>query len=166
MGHERFMRKAMEEARQALNNGDFPVGCVLAYEEKILVTGSRRGTGQATSNEFDHAEMVALRRFIDLGKRVERQNVIAYTTLEPCLMCYSAFIVNGIRRIAYAYEDVFGGGTNMDLKKLKPFYSGMRVEIVSGILRDESLALFKAFFSDPKNRYLKTSLLAQHALQA
>jgi tRNA(adenine34) deaminase len=166
MGHEHVMKKALEEARRALKKGEFPVGCVLVYEGETLATGSRRGTGQGGPNEFDHAEMVALRRFVHLGKSIEREKVVVYSTLEPCLMCYAAFVVNGIRQIVYAYEDVFGGGTNMDLKALKPFYSDITVDITAGILREESLALLKAFFSEPNNRYLKGTLLAQHAMQA
>ena len=81
-------------------------------------------------------------------------------------MCYSALVVNGIRRIVYAYEDVLGGGTKVDLKSLTPFYKEMKIEVVAGVLRQESLALFKEFFSNADNDYLRGSLLAQHALSA
>jgi len=166
MSHERFMRKAVEQARQALNKGEFPVGCVMEYKEKILVTESRRGTGQGTLNELDHAEMMALRKLADLGTNVDKDKIVVFSTLEPCLMCYSALIVNGIRNIVYAFEDVMGGGTGLDLASLNPFYSEMKIEVSGGVLRKESLTLLKAFFSDPRNDYLKGTLLAQHALKA
>jgi tRNA(adenine34) deaminase len=163
MDYEFFMGKAIEEARQALSIGEFPVGCVMVYDDRVLVTGTRRHSAPDKHNELDHAEMLALRRLIDLEQQVDRSKVALFSTLEPCLMCYSALIVNGIRTIVYAYEDVLGGGTKLDLTRLNPFYREMKVAIVQGVLRHESLGLFKDFFSDPNNNYLRGTLLAEHA---
>ena len=164
MDYEFFMQKALEEAERALGRGEFPVGCVLAYDKNVLVTGARRHSMLDAHNELDHAEMLALRRLIDLEKDIDLARVILFSTLEPCLMCYSAVILNGISQIVYAYEDVMGGGTNLDLKRLNPFYQDMRISVRSHVLREESLALFKKFFSDPKNTYLKGTLLAEYTL--
>ncbi len=109
--------------------------------------------------------MLALRRLVELGGKIDRSKVVVFSTLEPCLMCYAALIVNGIRHIVYAYEDVLGGGTGLELTNLNPFYKEMKVVIVPGILRHESLGLFKKFFSDPRNDYLRGTLLAEHALR-
>ncbi len=73
-------------------------------------------------------------------------------------------ILNGIREIVYAYEDVMGGGTNLDLKKLNPFYRDVDIMIKPHILREKSLMLFKKFFSDPQSGYLKGTLLAEYTL--
>lgn len=162
--HEHFMQQAVAQAARALDAGQFPVGCVMAYQSDILVTGARSRSGPERQNELDHAEMTALRRLVDLDPPVDRKKVVVYSTLEPCLMCYSALIVNGIRKIAYAYEDVFGGGTDVDLSALRPCYRDLAIEVVPGVLRHESLALFKRFFSDPNNGYLKNTPLAEHAL--
>lgn len=163
MDYEFFMGKAIEEARQALNIGEFPVGCVMVCDDRVLVTGTRRHSAPDKHNELDHAEMLALRRLIDLEQKVNRSKIAVFSTLEPCLMCYSALIVNGIRTIVYAYEDVLGGGTKVDLTNLNLFYREMKVSIVEGVLRHESLGLFKDFFSDPNNNYLRGTLLAEHA---
>jgi tRNA(adenine34) deaminase len=58
------MKKALDQAEQALVEGEFPVGCVMVYQGKSLVTGSRKGTIGDARNEIDHAEMVALRHLI------------------------------------------------------------------------------------------------------
>lgn len=165
MDYEFFMSKALDEARRAISTGEFPVGCVVVYEDRVLVTGTRQHSAPDNQNELDHAEMLALRRLVDTGKKIDREKVTLFSTLEPCLMCYSALIVNGIRRIVYAYEDVMGGGTNLDLKKLNPFYKDMKITVMPGILRQESLQLFKSFFSEPNNDYLKGSLLARYTLE-
>ena len=160
-----FMSKALEEARQALSTGEFPVGSVMAYENRILVTGARYRSTPDSQNELDHAEMLALRRLVDIDKKIDREKVTLFSTLEPCLMCYAALIVNGIRHIVFAYEDVMGGGTNIDLKRLNPFYRDMEITVIPHVFRQKSLMLFKKFFSAPQSAYLKESLLAQYTLK-
>jgi tRNA(adenine34) deaminase len=164
MDYEFFMSKALEEARDALNMGEFPVGCVIVYENNVLVTGARHHSGSENQNELDHAEMLALRRLVDIGKKIDRAQLTVFSTLEPCLMCYAALILNDIRHIVYAYEDVMGGGTNLDLKKLNPFYQDMEIKVAPRILRQESLMLFKKFFSDAQNSYLQGTMLAKYTL--
>jgi tRNA(adenine34) deaminase len=165
MDYEFFMSKALEEARDALNMGEFPVGCVIVYENNVLVTGARHHSGSENQNELDHAEMLALRRLVDIGKKIDRAQLTVFSTLEPCLMCYAALILNDIRHIVYAYEDVMGGGTNLDLKKLNPFYQDMEIKVAPRILRQESLMLFKKFFSDAQNSYLQGTMLAKYTLK-
>lgn len=166
MDYEYFMSKALEQARQAFGTGEFPVGCVMVYEDTVLVSATRCHSGPEKHNELDHAEIGALKRLVDLEEGINRKKVAVFSTLEPCLMCYAALILNGIRHIIYACEDVLGGGTDLDLTNLNPLYRDMKVTIVPGVLRHESLVLIKRFFSDPRNDYLRGSLLARHALKA
>jgi len=65
LDYEHFMKKALDQARKALEAGEFPVGCVLVYQDRIIVNASRAGTAGDAVNEIDHAEMVALRRLIE-----------------------------------------------------------------------------------------------------
>lgn len=162
--HEFYMEAALAEARQSYAKGEFPVGCVIVCRDTILATGRRTNSGEG-GNEIDHAEMRAVRTFLEIKPPVILPEVIAYSTMEPCLMCFSTLILSGIRTIVYAYEDVMGGGSSIDLTKLAPLYAQMDVSIIDGILRKKSLALFKDFFSNQENLYLQGSLLARYTLQ-
>ena len=62
MNHSFFMEEALAEARQALERGEFPVGCVIVHEGKIIATGSRQGTAGDLVSETDHAEILALKQ--------------------------------------------------------------------------------------------------------
>ena len=62
--HEYFMRVALEEARQALAAGEFPVGCVMVADGLIVGKGRRHNSLEANRNEIDHAEVVTLRGVI------------------------------------------------------------------------------------------------------
>ena len=164
MDYEYFMKIALNLARQALKSGEFPVACVLVHRNRVLVTGVRKGTAGGNRNEIDHAEIVALRRLAEIKEQVEHSQITAFSTMEPCLMCYGALILAGIGSIVYAYEDVMGGGTGCDRSQLNPLYKNSPVEIVPNILRQKSLFMFKEYFADPANAYLKKSLLAEHTL--
>jgi tRNA(adenine34) deaminase len=95
-------------------------------------------------------------------------------------MCFGALILNGIKRIVYAYEDVMGGATGLNFSRPmssraesvnEPFdiknrniYFENRPEILGGVKRKESLLLFKKFFSDPAQSYWKDSLLCDYTM--
>jgi len=166
VNYEQIMVKALDQAKKALAAGEFPVGCLMVHQDKILATGYRKGTTGDFPNEIDHAEMIALKRLIDLKVNTDKNRIVLFTTLEPCLMCLGALILSGISEIVYAYEDVMGGGTRCDLTKLPPLYKNHRILIVPNILRKESLKLFKTFFQNPENSYWRGSLLARYTLSS
>lgn len=160
------MHRALEKAGDALDRGEFPVGCVISDGDRILCEGARLGTSDGGSNESDHAEIVALQ---DLDKSyaadtVNYSTLTLYSTLEPCLMCFGAILIRGIGRVVYACEDVMGGGTRLDRSHLPPLYRNHQVEIVPYLLREKSVALLHRFFKNPTNHYWAKSLLANYLL--
>ena len=158
------MQEALQQAKKALTGGEFPVGCVMVYEGEVISRGRRINSRGPNENELDHAEIVALRKLFEQHPEIDRNKITVYSTMEPCLMCYVTLLLNGIRKIVYGYEDIMGGGTNLDLQTLKPLYREMSVEINPHILRRESLELFDAFFADQDNTYWKDSPLARYTV--
>ncbi len=164
MDYEKYMGVAIKQAGIAFEAGDFPVGCVIVYEDKVIATGKRQNSTKDAVNEIDHAEMAALREFFRYPKSINKENAMLFCTLEPCLMCYAAILLSGIGTIVYAYEDVMGGGTSCDLSSLTPLYAEATINIISGVLRNESLDLFVKFFKNPENNYWKNSFLEKYTL--
>ncbi len=178
----RWMKQALTLAERALKSGEFPVGCVLVSDNVVVGSGARRHSKDGELNELDHGEIVALRDWLSGGCR-RNGTVSAYCTMEPCLMCMGALILNGVDRIVYAYEDVMGGAAGIDrctpltgaLESLDHYrdqnvfqehlYCSNNIEIVGGVCRNESLALFKEFFRNEQNTYWKNSLLAKYTLK-
>ena len=164
------MNLALAEAKEALKNGEFPVGCILVAGDKVVASGSRhssrvsRASSFSGADELDHAEIIAVRRLLEEQPTVDRTSVTVYSTLEPCLMCYSTLLINNFHSIVYAYEDALGGGTALKLAGLTPLYREMQITIIPHVLREESLRLFKAFFADPANTYLQDTYLAEYTL--
>ncbi|ADH86812.1 nucleoside deaminase [Desulfurivibrio alkaliphilus] len=165
--HHYFMGLALEQARVALQAGEFPVGAVIVAGGRVVAEGNRQNSGGTAPTELDHAEIVALRGLLARQPEIERGGLTLYATMEPCLMCYATLLLNGVRRIVYAYEDAMGGGTSLPLTELNPLYREMApaVEITPHIRRRESLALFQDFFRRPTNSYWQDSLLARYTLE-
>jgi tRNA(adenine34) deaminase len=164
MDYEYFMKKALELALKALAAGEFPVGCVIVHDRNIIATGAREGTTGDFPNEVDHAEMIALRKLFSLKTKINFKETILFSTLEPCLMCFGALVISGIGKVVFAYEDAFGGGCRCNPEKMPPLYKDCQIEIIPGVMRNESLKLLKTYFSQPEYTYRKDSFLATYTL--
>ncbi len=158
------MKEALNEARKALAENEFPVGCILVNDSQIVARGRRMNTTVYSRNELDHAEIMALRQLFATQKDIDPTRLTAYCTMEPCLMCYAALLLSKVSTIIYAYEDAMGGGTGLSFTGLTPLYREANVKIIPYILREESLELFKLFFENPANSYWQGSFLAEYTL--
>lgn len=164
--HEVFMEKALEQARTAFETGQFPVGCVIVQDGEVMASGARAGTAGDCSffSEIDHAEIRSLKALETVEKAFSPEKAVLYCTLEPCLMCFAAILLSGIRTVVYAYEDAMGGGTGVDLSSLTPLYRDARITVVPHVLRQKSLDLFYNFFNKEDNLYWKGSFLEAYTL--
>ncbi|NDY71967.1 nucleoside deaminase [Desulfobacter hydrogenophilus] len=166
MDYEFFMEQALEQARKAFYQGQFPVGCVIVQDDQVIASGARGGTSGDLSffSEIDHAEIRALKSLESSNIRFAPERAVLFCTMEPCLMCFAAIILAGIRTLVFAYEDVMGGGTALDRTHLTPLYRDAQITIVSHVLRKKSLDLFHNFFNKEANLYWKDSLLESYTL--
>ncbi|MCG8641219.1 MAG: nucleoside deaminase [Desulfobacterales bacterium] len=164
MDDQYFMGLALEQARHAYDNGEFPVGCVIVQDNQVIATGKRKGTTEDLPffSEISHAEIRALRALESMDSSFKPSEATLYSTMEPCLMCFGAIILSGIKKVVYAYEDPMGGGTGCDLSRLPMLYKKSEIEVVSGILRQKSLDLFYKFFNKENNLYWKDSYLEKY----
>jgi tRNA(adenine34) deaminase len=161
-----FMEQALEQARKAFDQGQFPVGCVIVQDDRVIASGTRAGTSGDLSffSEIDHAEIRALKALESSDVRFIPERAVLFCTMEPCLMCFAAIILAGIRTVVFAYEDVMGGGTGLDRRHLAPLYSDAQITVVPHVLRKKSLDLFHDFFNKEANLYWKNSLLESYTL--
>ena len=60
MDHEKYMRAALELAREAAENGEVPVGCVVASPEGGII-GRGRNRREEGRDATAHAEIEAIR---------------------------------------------------------------------------------------------------------
>ncbi|MBT8342473.1 MAG: nucleoside deaminase [Desulfatitalea sp.] len=162
--HETYMQLALAIARRALDKDEFPVGCVVAHAGRVVARGERINTQKSVPSELDHAEILALRQVEALDPAPDRDGMVLYATLEPCLMCYGAILISGIGTVVYAYEDAMGGGTRCNRTLLPALYRDNPINVVPGVCRRQSLVLFQDYFRRPHTAYWNDSLLAEYTL--
>jgi len=130
---ETFMRRALELARLAQQEGEVPVGSVVVLKETILGEGWNRPISAADPTA--HAEVQALRAASSALSNYRLTGATLYVTLEPCDMCIGAMFHARIARV------VFGA---TDPKKL---VLKNQVALEGGVLAEECGALLSRFFA-------------------
>lgn len=143
------MHEALALAREAADEGEVPVGCIVTDGERIVGRGrNRRETGKSA---LAHAELEAIAEACRTlgGWRLWRCTL--YVTLEPCPMCAGAIINSRIRRVVYGAADTKAGccGSVTDLFAM-PFNHHPVVE--QGLRAEEAQELLQAFFKDLRAR--------------
>lgn len=133
MTHEDFMRRAMELARRAQEEGEVPVGAVVVVNGKIVGEGWNRPI--AASDPTAHAEIQAMRAASQAMKNYRLTGATLYVTLEPCDMCVGAMFHARIGKAVF-------GATDPKKQVLKN-----KVAIEGGVLASECGALLSDFFA-------------------
>ncbi|XP_014389382.1 PREDICTED: tRNA-specific adenosine deaminase 2 isoform X1 [Myotis brandtii] len=91
---EKWMEEAMQMAKEALENIEVPVGCLMVYNNEVV--GKGRNEVNQTKNATRHAEMVAIDQALDWCRGSGRspsavfERTVLYVTVEPCIMCAAA----------------------------------------------------------------------------
>jgi tRNA(adenine34) deaminase len=127
------MRRALELARRAQDEGEVPIGALVVLKDEVLGEGWNRPI--AANDPTAHAEINALRTAAKRQGNYRLTGATLYVTLEPCEMCMGAMFHARVARLVY-------GAT--DPKKLV-LKSSMTVE--RGLLADECGAILSKFFA-------------------
>ena len=138
-----FMKRALQEAQAAFDQGEIPVGAVVVVDNMIIARA--HNLTERLTDVTAHAEMQAITsasRFIG-GKYL--QQCTLYVTLEPCQMCAGALYWSQIGRIVYGAKDLRRGYDVMGTT-LHP-----KTKVQSGVLAQECESIMKRFFVDKRN---------------
>jgi len=145
----RYMKKALQQAEIASNNGEVPVGAVLVLED-----GREFAAHNAPISENDasaHAEMRVIRAACKSVENYRLPDSTLYVTLEPCLMCCGAIIHARIARVVYGATDPKTGAAESLYQALSDKRLNHQPDITSGVLANESGKLLKSFFQDRRS---------------
>ena len=142
--HRRWMTAALEQARQAGQAGEVPVGAVVVKEGRLIAWGRNSREGERSA--LGHAEMKAIAM---AGKALGDWRLTGctlYVTLEPCCMCAGACLNARLERVVYGAADEAAGclGSRVDL-----FAMGLGVApgILPGVMEEDCRRLLQEFFA-------------------
>jgi len=141
---EKFMRRALELARRAEQEGEVPIGAVLVKDDVIIGEGWNRPI--SANDPTAHAEIQALR---DAGQRRGNYRLVGttlYVTLEPCIMCVGAIMHARVQRLVYAASDPRAGAIHSAYTIPNDGKLNHSLELENGVLADECSSLLTDFF--------------------
>jgi tRNA(adenine34) deaminase len=139
-----IMDMALDEARQAQDRGEVPVGCVIVRDGLVLaMAGNRTLAGR---DPTAHAEMLAIRAAAQKLGSERLTGCDLYVTLEPCAMCAAAISFARIRRLYYGAPDPKGGAVDHGPRFYQSPTCHHRPEVYGGISEAASAALLREFF--------------------
>ncbi|MFO0752261.1 MAG: tRNA adenosine(34) deaminase TadA [Thermodesulfovibrionales bacterium] len=145
-----FMRRALGEAQHAFDGGEVPVGAVLVVGGEVVA--SAHNARESTFDPTAHAEVLALRKAAQTLGTWRLNNAVLYVTKEPCPMCAGAMVNARLGRLVYGCGDRKGGAVESLYRLLSDPRLNHQVEVVSGVLGEESAALLQRFFRERRGR--------------
>lgn len=134
------MRQALNEAQQAFDQQEVPIGAVVVCQGRVI--GRGHNLVESLQDPTAHAEMQALTAATEtLGSKYLPQCTL-YVTVEPCIMCAGAIGWAQVGRIVWGADDPKKGYRTYSERVFHP-----KSEVVSGVLREACEALMTQFFA-------------------
>ncbi len=143
--HEKWMRRALELAREAEAAGEVPIGSVVVAGGELI--GQGRNSPLEQLDPTAHAEMLAIRQAAFAAGNYRLTDAVLYCTLEPCVMCAGALVAARVGTLVFAARDLRFGGVRSKFQIADSPLLNHRVEIVEGVLGAEATAMLQRFFA-------------------
>lgn len=136
----KFMQMAIDQAKEA----DYPFGAVIVRGGRVLAFG--RNSTKRNSDPTAHAEMVAIRDFLNGHEPEDLKEATLYSSGEPCVMCMGAIIWCGIKRLVFAATitqmSTRIGQIDITAKQIANAAAFSNIEIAGGFMSAEAMRLF------------------------
>ncbi|MBP3349965.1 MAG: nucleoside deaminase [Bacteroidaceae bacterium] len=136
---ERYMRMALQEAEQAAQADEIPVGAIVVCNNRVIARA--HNLTETLCDVTAHAEMQAITSAANNMGGKYLTDCTLYVTLEPCVMCAGAIGWAQVSRIVYGASDPRRGYSQLAPNALHP-----KAQVTSGVLADECAALMQDFF--------------------
>lgn len=161
---KQFMNLALDEARTALEMGDYPVGAALVVDGEVW--GTARNAIFSTGLTTAHAEHRLLSQFSKEIKAYlqdkNHQSVCLYTTLEPCLMCLGITVMHLIPRVVIACPDPRATTIGLDTSSIGFLYQKRWPIFEIGLYKEASCNLLIEYLQNEAKFFAAEQMLAEY----
>ena len=160
---EKYMKKALHQAKRAAALGEIPIGCIIVSDGKVIARGfNERRTKHTT---LAHAEMTAIDRASKKLGDWRLEGCTMYVTLEPCQMCSGALVQSRIDRVVIGTMNPKAGCSGSILNVLQNPQFNHQVEVTAGVLQEECSSLLSDFFVGLRVRVKEEKKLRRQAAE-
>ena len=139
------MRLALEEAKEAAERGEVPVGAVIVRDGRLLARAGNRP--RELNDPTAHAEILAIREACRIQGDERLTGCDLYVTLEPCTMCAAAISFARLRRVYFGAADPKGGAIESGVRFFTSATCHHVPEVYGGLSETEAAELLKSFFA-------------------
>ena len=133
------MRKALQEAQQAFDEGEIPIGAVVVCKDRVI--SRAHNLTETLCDVTAHAEMQAITAAANTLGGKYLTDCTLYVTVEPCTMCAGAIGWAQIPRIVYGAVDEKRGYHEYAPRAMHP-----KTVAIGGVLEEECRLLMVDFF--------------------
>lgn len=152
--HERWMRLAIDEARQAIEQGQSPFGAVVVRGDELIARGHNEVW--ARTDPTAHAETVTIQRAANALRSIDLAGCTMYSTCEPCPMCAAAIHWSKLDAVCFgaSIQDAQVAGFSELTVPITELYArgGSPVRLMTRTLRQECAQLFAEWQRHPAHR--------------
>ena len=142
--HDRWMRSAIQLARQAFDEGEVPIGAVIVHNDRIIGEGYNQR--ESLKDPTAHAEMIAITQAAESLGSWRLLGCTIYVTLEPCPMCAGAIVLARIPTVIYGTADPKAGACHSLFQITDDARLNHRATVLGGGLQPECKTLLQEFF--------------------
>ena len=137
-----FMQKAYEQAEQAFEMDEVPVGAVVVIDQRIIARA--HNLTERLKDVTAHAEMQAITAAAHFLNGKYLKGCTLYVTLEPCVMCMGALYWTQLDRLVFGASDSKRGFASQGV------LAHPKTKIQGGVLAEDSGALMEHFFKNKR----------------
>ena len=152
-----FMKRALDEALRAYQQGEVPVGAVIVSDGQVIARGYNQV--EMLKDATAHAEMLSLTAAQEAVGDWRLTDCDLYVTKEPCPMCAGAIVHCRVRRVIFGCpspKDGAAGGGFVNL--LQNPALNHSCDVSHGILAQDCAALLRRFFQEARDKQKQTDL--------
>ncbi len=142
--HIKYMSRCIELGKEALQNGNPPVGSILVKNDVVIGVGKE--SVKLSNDVTRHAEIEAIKDALINHQSLNDSTL--YTTHEPCVMCSYVIRYYKIKTVVYGTKSSYVGGLTskyniLEEKDIPKWESPPK--IIQGILENECIQLSRTY---------------------
>jgi len=154
MNAAQWMDEALALAEKAGEEGEIPIGAVIADREgRIIGRGRNR---RESGDPLGHAELLAI---AEAAKEIgdwRLEGTTMAVTLEPCAMCAGALVNARVDRLIFGASDPKAGFCGSLGNLVQDPRLNHRMEVIRGFQEERARALLQRFFQQLRKRPTET----------
>lgn len=150
MDHAFYMKQALNQAIEAFQQDEVPVGAVIVNPEGRII-GAACNQKITLCDPTAHAEVLAITQAAEAMSDWRLEDCTMYVTLEPCPMCAGAILQARLPRVVFGASDPKAGAVCSLFQLLNDPRLNHRCEIISGVMGQACGDILTEFFRQKRS---------------